>query len=155
MNRALRIHGRLALLSVATILFVPAFASAFTRGDPIPGLDVKLGKNPGGIIATGKTGADGKFVFDNLAPGKYVVSFAQPQTRAMVSTTRSNIKHQSLMLTGVQVLDLAVAIGQDVLAPYAIEITSAHGRITGTVTRATASADTPAAGATAVKKPRL
>ncbi|OFY86386.1 MAG: hypothetical protein A3F72_11340 [Bacteroidetes bacterium RIFCSPLOWO2_12_FULL_35_15] len=51
------------------------------EGDPIPGLDVKLGKNPGGasnIVASTQTDANGYYYFDNLAlnsviGGSYVI----------------------------------------------------------------------------------
>jgi len=51
------------------------------EGDPIPGLDVKLGKNPGGstnIVASTQTDADGYYYFDNLplnsvVGGSYIV----------------------------------------------------------------------------------
>lgn len=40
-------------------------------GDPIPGVDVKLGKNPGGIVASSRTDSQGNFHFDNLPAGNY------------------------------------------------------------------------------------
>lgn len=41
-------------------------------GDPIPGVDVKLGKNPGGsIVASSKTDNQGNFHFDKLPAGNY------------------------------------------------------------------------------------
>lgn len=51
------------------------------EGDPIPGLDVKLGKNPGGstnIVASTQTDANGYYSFDNLAlnsvvGGSYII----------------------------------------------------------------------------------
>jgi hypothetical protein len=59
----------IVLISFITISF--SFAQVRTLTDPIPGCDVKVGrKPPGGIIATGKTGADGTYEFKNLSPGK-------------------------------------------------------------------------------------
>jgi hypothetical protein len=40
-------------------------------GDPIPGVDVKLGKIPGGIVASSKTDSQGNFHFDQLPAGNY------------------------------------------------------------------------------------
>jgi len=51
---------------------MPAFA-----GDPIPGLDVKLGKPGGGGKAiVVKTDENGNFSFDNLAEGTYTVTIS-------------------------------------------------------------------------------
>lgn len=44
-------------------------------GEPIPGVDVKLGKNPGGsIVASSQTDSQGNFHFDKLPAGKYKLS---------------------------------------------------------------------------------
>ena len=40
-------------------------------GEPIPGVDVNLGKNPGGIVASSKTDNQGNFHFDKLPAGNY------------------------------------------------------------------------------------
>lgn len=46
-------------------------------GDPIPGVDVKLGKDPGGgIVASSKTDKQGAFHFDKLPAGKYTLVIA-------------------------------------------------------------------------------
>ncbi|MDO9186392.1 MAG: YCF48-related protein [Bacteroidia bacterium] len=43
-------------------------------GDPIPGVDVKLGKNPGGsIAATANTDSSGHFTFSGVADGNYTI----------------------------------------------------------------------------------
>ncbi|HEY5347040.1 MAG TPA: carboxypeptidase-like regulatory domain-containing protein [Rhizomicrobium sp.] len=48
-------------------------ATAAMAGDPIPGVDVDLGKNPGGNAITATTDADGRIVFKGLTPGDYVL----------------------------------------------------------------------------------
>ncbi len=51
-------------------------AAGFGRniGDPIPGVDVKLGKNPGGqLIASTSTGSNGMYNFTNLVDGNYTI----------------------------------------------------------------------------------
>ncbi|MDO9186391.1 MAG: PKD-like domain-containing protein [Bacteroidia bacterium] len=43
-------------------------------GDPIPGVDVKLGKNPGGsVVATTNTDSSGHFTFSGVADGNYTI----------------------------------------------------------------------------------
>ncbi|MEO6699504.1 MAG: SdrD B-like domain-containing protein, partial [Paraperlucidibaca sp.] len=60
---------------------VMAFAGAAAwAGSEIPGVDVKLGKNPGGIVASTTTGKGGAYQFTELAPGKYELFVAdQPE----------------------------------------------------------------------------
>jgi hypothetical protein len=56
-----------------------AVISAFAMpGDPIPGLDVKLGKNPGGqSLQNTTTNANGEFEFTNLKAGDYTLTIEQ------------------------------------------------------------------------------
>jgi subtilisin-like proprotein convertase family protein len=43
-------------------------------GDPIPGVDVKLGRNPGGqMVTSGQTDSNGEYEFTNVAFGNYTV----------------------------------------------------------------------------------
>lgn len=64
---------RRVLLLLCGGLFLLA-TSAFA-GEPIPGVDVELGKNPGGLaVATGKTNREGMFMFSDVAVGSYRVS---------------------------------------------------------------------------------
>lgn len=43
------------------------------EGEPIPGVDIYLGKNPGGIIATTNTDSTGHFTFSGVANGNYTI----------------------------------------------------------------------------------
>jgi hypothetical protein len=141
---------RRLVLGSAAILLAPLFTYA---SDPIPGVDVKLGRNPGGIIAKVTTDKDGRFVFDSLVAGSYVLSVDAPQTRQLISTTRSNIKHQSTVQNGVQVIATAIALGTGPTSDN-IELTAAHGKITGVVTRADAPKPTGAQPARDAKPAR-
>jgi hypothetical protein len=127
--------------AIITAVFLGLMAGSASAGDPLPGIDVKIGKNPGGaIVAKTTTNKAGKFVFDNLAAGQYVLSVdaPQPQTRGLINTTRSNIRHGGIsMVNGVQVVTASVLLGAD-RASEEIEITAAKGTIAGTVTRAPA-----------------
>ena len=135
-----------ARVAVIAALFLGLFAGSASAGDPIPGLDVKLGKNPGGQGIHATTDSSGHFVFENLAAGTYTLAAAAPQTRVQINTTRSNIKHPGVSVTnGVQVVTVSVEIGTG-SASAEIEITSAKGKITGTVNRATATKKEPALG---------
>ncbi|MES2907672.1 MAG: carboxypeptidase-like regulatory domain-containing protein [Pseudomonadota bacterium] len=59
-------------LFLGLALLLPSTATL--AGEPIPGVDVELGKNPGGIRVSVPTGADGSYQFKRLAAGRYDLS---------------------------------------------------------------------------------
>lgn len=64
--------GRAALIALTLVIFTAAPALA---GAPLKGVDVKLGRNPGGNLASRITGADGQFDFGVLPKGSYEIAF--------------------------------------------------------------------------------
>ncbi len=119
---------------MTTVLFA-AFANPVRAGEPIPGIDIKLGKNPGAApVAQTQTGPTGGFVFDRLAPGSYRIQISPPN-RTAINTSHSHIRHAVAVVNGSQVVTLAAELGADA-ASVDIEITTAQGRIVGTVSRA-------------------
>lgn len=68
--------------SIVSLLFVFAVCAISTNvvfaGEPIAGVDINLGKNPGGIAFTGKTGRDGKFAC-KIEKGSYLLSISFSQ----------------------------------------------------------------------------
>ena len=65
-------------------------ANMVFAGEPIPGVDVNLGKNPGGSIAfTGKTGKDGKFSC-KLEEGNYELKLSYDQIKRILSGIDKN-----------------------------------------------------------------
>lgn len=60
-----------AALALAVGLALSCWGSASMAGAPIPDVDVKLGKNPGGIVASSRTDNQGNFHFDKLPAGEY------------------------------------------------------------------------------------
>lgn len=62
---------KLIMLFIFSGLITPILCqTSKAMGDPIPGVDIKLGrKPPGGILATGKTDAQGVFEFKNMEAG--------------------------------------------------------------------------------------
>jgi hypothetical protein len=130
---------------VAALLLALSVTSA-SAGRPVPGVDVIVKKNPGGLaVGTVTTDKDGKFEFAKLKPGKYLLDLDQPQTRDLV-TTRSNIKHrprpgvaQQGDPAGVEVVEISIEFtagkGAKPHAPLEIEITGKSGTIKGIITR--------------------
>jgi len=53
---------------------ISSAVSSYSPGDPIPGLDVKLGKNSGDQENTSKTNEKGQFEFNELSQGNYTLS---------------------------------------------------------------------------------
>jgi hypothetical protein len=77
---------RLFHLSATTILVALLVTSSVaqkgpesTRGAPLKGVDVKLGKNPGGSPAARTTDSDGKIHFAVLEKGSYYLVVVVPQ----------------------------------------------------------------------------
>ena len=62
--------------SVGALLVVVGSASA---GAPLKGIDVKLGKNSGGSVASRVTDSTGAFTFGVLAKGRYRLTFSFPK----------------------------------------------------------------------------
>jgi hypothetical protein len=119
---------------MTTVLFT-AFANPVRAGEPIPGIDIKLAKNPGAAaVAQTHTGPTGGFVFDRLAPGSYRIQIT-PMNRTAINTSHSNIRHAVAVVNGSQVVTIAAELGADA-ASADIEITTAQGKIVGTVSRA-------------------
>ncbi len=146
-----------ARVAVIAAVFLGLFVSIASAGSkPIPGVDIIVQKKPGGIAMHATTDNAGKFVFDNLDAGQYALSVKPkpPQTKAIVSTTRSNIKHQGMKVeNGVQVVTASVQLGADA-ASAEIEITAAKGKIIGTVTSAAPAAQEKPAKAPAQGTPK-
>ena len=129
-------HTAATIAAIAAIFLGVFTDAAQAIDDPIPGVDIIVKKNPGGIAMHATTDKAGSFVFDNLGAGTYVLSVSAPQTKTAISTSRSNIKHPSISVVGgVQVATVSVELGAQA-ASVEVEITAAKGKIIGTVSRA-------------------
>ena len=71
-------------VSVGALLLVVGAASA---GAPLKGIDVKLGKNPGGMVAFRMTDSAGAFDFGVVAKGRYRLTFSFPKGAVPASGT--------------------------------------------------------------------
>jgi len=127
-----------ALLAAVACLLTSQIAVA---GAPLKGVDVKLGKNPGGsVVARTTTGANGGFVFDDVAPGSYQIQIMPESATARTdaTTARSHIRRQGITAVNANVvatIDAELGAGP-VIAN--VEISAGHGKIVGTVTQAAA-----------------
>jgi len=82
MNRLHRMTGNfLALTAAAACL---CFAQIAFAGAPLKGIDVKLGKHPGGGCAARSTDAGGKADFGVWPKGNYTLEFVPPVSDAGV-----------------------------------------------------------------------
>lgn len=122
---------------VAAMLLVLSVTSA-SAGRPVPGVDVIVEKNPGGVaVGTVTSDKDGEFEFANLKPGKYLLDYQPSQS---INTTRSNIRHQTKMKQEVQEDESLIGFvtGKEgkPFATVALEITAKAGKLTGVVTQA-------------------
>jgi len=128
-----------ATLAIGTAFLILATGIASALNDPIPGIDIVVRKHPGGIVATTKTGKDGRYVIENLAPGKYLLEVHVPKTRTTVNTSTANIRHPSAIVrNGVEEHEVFIEFGtgRDTrpYGPVEVEITAKRGKISGTIT---------------------
>ncbi len=129
------------VVATAAIFFGFAIKSA-QAGDPIPGVDVSLEQVPGSVKGKAKTGKDGRFNFDKLKPGKYVLRIVPPSFKAEnFNSSRSNLS-QSIGTGGVEVYEVSIELRKDKrqrsVKYKAIPIlisAKPGGRITGQITR--------------------
>jgi hypothetical protein len=130
--------GATALFAAVTWLVA---AQAAVAGAPLKGVDVKLGRNPGGAaVARTTTGADGGFVFDNVAAGSYQIEItpAVPAARTAAVSAKSRIISQRISATNNNVVaTIGVELGAGPITTN-VEISAGHGKIAGSVTRAAA-----------------
>jgi hypothetical protein len=74
MNHSTRFGSRTRFLAVATACL--SLAQTVFAGAPLKGIDVKLGKNPGGGCAARTTDAGGKADFGVWPKGNYTLEFS-------------------------------------------------------------------------------
>lgn len=79
-----------AVLALAVGL--AGWGAAALAGEPIPGVDVELGKNPGGIAVSAPTNKDGTYQFTGLAPGRYDLSVAGQRVQTITVGTNRSIR---------------------------------------------------------------
>ena len=71
--KKIRFSSATLALIVGLALLLPG-AAALAIGEPIPGIDIVVRKNPGGNIINAPTGSDGTYQLQGLAPGNYDLS---------------------------------------------------------------------------------
>lgn len=93
----------------------PEDPTAFRPGNPIGGLNIKGGKNPGGNLRTIRTDEQGGFELPNLEAGNYLFTISQPLLIDDISyvelgdpaenivTSESNLKNEAARKGGITV----------------------------------------------------
>jgi hypothetical protein len=84
--------NRISKLLVSLFVCALAAQTAFA-GVPIKGVDVKLGKNPGGSVAARASGESGEANFGVLPQGSYTVTFNATNLAADARTAKVNKLH--------------------------------------------------------------
>ncbi len=76
------------LLTFSFAALVSLSAAEVWAGAPLKGVDVKLGRNPGGTAAARTTTDEkGAFTFGEVAPGSYTLTFELPASTALAGGT--------------------------------------------------------------------
>jgi hypothetical protein len=90
MKSSKRIAGK--FLSVVAFVACLLFAQLAFAGAPLKGIDVKLGKNPGGGCAARTTDAGGKADFGIWPKGNYTLDFASAAASSAATPATSRMQ---------------------------------------------------------------
>jgi hypothetical protein len=116
-NRLLALAALLSLLSVQSAL----------AGAPLKGIDVKLGKNPGGGAAARVTNADGIADFGVLPKGDYTLSFSpapgQPKLHVVIAGAATGALERDID-AGAADRAAPIAFSLNGVAPLEVSVTS-------------------------------
>ena len=128
------INSILFLFVISIFLTANAFA-----GEPIPGVNVGSGKNPGGIISKAATDNNGKFSFSNLEEGKYDITISYNEIIKSVSQIEKNNASEKNSYDITLTLDGAGVMVKDSKTPSKISITNQTGVISFSIPKGGAS----------------
>ena len=109
------LNKTVAAMLLAPLAVVTLASAAWADNRPIPGVDIIVQKDPGdGKLVRVQTNREGRFVVEGLTAGTYTVRIPAPvAARAIISTTRSNIKKPtSAMARGIEVVTIEAEMGQ-------------------------------------------
>ena len=80
------------IAALALALALSLTAAVTYAGAPLKGVDVKLGKNPGGTVASRTTDADGKFDFGVLPKGSYSLNIGKAKGGGKVEVEVAGVR---------------------------------------------------------------
>lgn len=103
-------------MSKQAVFIIPAFvlicllsmaaaaqkAPASTQGAPLKGVDVKLGRSPGGQVASRTVDSDGKFDFGVLPAGAYYLTFSLPEKPKGNISENNGVKPFLVVINGAK-----------------------------------------------------
>ena len=84
-------------------------SQAAFAGSPLKGIDVKLGKNPGGGCANRTTDASGNASFGVWPAGNYTLEFTPPTSPAVTSASAS--RQSGLLMPAIMKFHIKIATG--------------------------------------------
>ena len=85
--------GRLPSNVLALFCVLLSAAALAKTGDPLPDVDVSLGRKPGGLVKQVKTDAQGNYTFGVLPPGEYTITIHwSSATAKSFFESRSNMR---------------------------------------------------------------
>ena len=96
-------------------------SQAAVAGSPLKGIDVKLGKNPGGGCANRTTDASGNASFGVWPAGNYTLEFTPPTSPAVTSASAS--RQSGLLMPAIMKFHIKIATGNG--APIERDINTA------------------------------
>jgi hypothetical protein len=131
------------LLALAACLCLTSFHSAFA-GAPLKGVDVKLGKNPGGGCAARVTDADGNADFGVWPKGDYTLSFSPAPGRSVVHVVVAGAAAGALerdIDAGASARAAPIAFSLNGTTPLKVSVTSGPSTADGPISHSNANSN--------------
>ena len=101
-RRAVFIIPAFVLICLLSMAAAAQKAPASTQGAPLKGVDVKLGKAPGGQIASRTVDSDGKFDFGVLPAGSYYLTFSPHEKLKGHTPENNSVKPFMVVINGAK-----------------------------------------------------
>lgn len=113
--------------AIAVAAAALTISSAALAGVPLKGVDVKLGKNPGGGVASRTTGPDGVADFGQMPAGSYTVTVQAPKPAPLhlsITGASSGAIERTLPASAANARQAPIVVSLDGRQPLRVVVTT-------------------------------